>query len=100
MPGDPETNDPLLRVIAELRADLNQWIDEQLAYVKERVEEPNPPRTMRPTPVLNLTEAVPPAPVEADRVQPLDPRQRLDALAKRLDHRRRLSSGPTPERAD
>jgi hypothetical protein len=34
------------------------------------------------------------------KVRALDPRQRLDALAKHLDHRLRLANVPAPERTD
>jgi hypothetical protein len=96
MPGATESNDPLLRTIAELRTDVNQLIDEQVAYLKERVEDLTPPRALRPAPVLNVTEP----PDEAAKARSLDPRQRLDALAKHLDHRLRLANVPTPERAE
>ena len=94
MPSDTESNDPLLRAIAELRSDVNHLIDEQVAYVKERVEELTPPRGPRPAPVLNVTEP----PEELAKGRSLDPRQRLDALAKHLDHRLRVANVPAPER--
>jgi hypothetical protein len=96
MPSDVEVNDPLLRSIAELRAELNGLIDEQVAYVKERVEEPAPPRVLRAAPAMNVTEPV----EEVPRVRALDPRQRLDALAKHLDHRLRLANVPAADRSE
>jgi hypothetical protein len=97
MPSDPESDDPLLRAIDELRADVNHLIDEQVTYVKDRVEDLTPPRPLRTAPVLNAAE---PAPVEVPKARSLDPRQRLDALAKHLDHRLRLANVPAPERAE
>jgi hypothetical protein len=94
MPSDHEVNDPLLRSIAELRAELNSLIDEQVAYVKERVEEPVAPRVLRPAPPMSVSvsvNAIEP-PEEVGTVRALDPRQRLDALAKHLDHRLRLAT--------
>jgi hypothetical protein len=96
MPSDHEVNDPLLRSIAELRAELNSLIDEQVAYVKERVEEPVAPRVLRTAPVLSVTEP----PEEVATVRSLDPRQRLDALAKHLDHRLRLAGTGPAERSE
>src|SRR4051794_16097402 len=52
MPGGPESNDSLLRAIAELRVDLNHLIDEQVAYVKDRVGELAPARGLRMPPAL------------------------------------------------
>jgi hypothetical protein len=96
MVGDHEAGDPLLRSIAELRVELNSLIDEQVAYVKERVEPPVAPRVLRAAPVLSMTEP----PEEAAAVRSLDPRQRLDALAKHLDHRLRLASVAPTERPE
>jgi hypothetical protein len=96
MPSDHEANDPLLRSIAELRAEVKLLIDEQVAYVKERGEEPPAPRSLRAAPVMSMAEP----PEEVARVRALDPRQRLDALAKHLDHRLRLANVPTSERSE
>lgn len=96
MPSDPEANDPLLRTIAELRIEMNHLIDEQVALVKERVEEPAPTRPLRAAPVMSVPEI----PEEATKLRSLDPRQRLDALAKHLDHRLRLANVPAPERTE
>jgi hypothetical protein len=99
MPSDAESND-LLRAIAELRIDVNRLIDEQVAQVKARVEEPAtspmPPRAMRLAPVPK----VPDPPDESGNGRTLDPRQRLDALAKHLDHRLRQANGPAAERTE
>ena len=100
MPSDPEVNDPLLRALAELRVEMNQLIDEQVAYVKERVEDPVSHRVLRAAPVMaapvmSVTEPA----EEVAKARSLDPRQRLDALAKHLDHRLRLANAPAPERA-
>src|SRR5262245_33477699 len=98
MPSDPESDD-LLRAIAELRIDVNRLIDEQVARVKERAEEPAtappPARTLRPAPVPNVPEP----PDDVGKGRTLDPRQRLDALAKHLDHRLRQANGQAAERA-
>lgn len=104
MPGDAEGHDPMLLAIAELRIDVNRLIDEQVARVKGRAGESTPPRPARlspiaipiagPAPVLNDTAA----PDEAAGGRTLDPRQRLDALAKHLDHRLRQGNGPSNER--
>jgi hypothetical protein len=91
-----ESDDPLLRAIAELRTDLLHLIDDQVAYWKERVEDPTPPRAVRPVSVLNVAE---PQEVAA-KARSLDPRQRLDALAKHLDHRLRLANVPAPDRVE
>ena len=96
MPGDFEDNDPLLRAIAELRADMHQLIDEQVKSIKERIEDLAPPRALRAAPVLNGTEP----PDETSKVRSLDPRQRLDALARHLDHKLRLANVPAPDRAE
>jgi hypothetical protein len=96
MPSDHEVNDPFLRWIAELRVELNSLIDEQVAYVKERVEEPVAPRVLRTVPVLSVPEPA----EEVATVRSLDPRQRLDALAKHLDHRLRLANVPSAERSE
>jgi hypothetical protein len=96
MSSATESDDPLLRAIAELRTDLLHLIDDQVAYWKERVEELPPPRAVRPAPVLNVAE---PQEVAA-KARPLDPRQRLDALAKHLDHRLRLANVPAPDRVE
>jgi hypothetical protein len=92
MPSDHEVNDPFLRSIAELRIEMNCLIDEQVAYVKQRVEEPVPPRMPRPAPVRSGPEP----PEEVAAVRSLDPRQRLDALARHLDHRLRLANVNVP----
>jgi hypothetical protein len=94
MSSDPEVNDSLLRTIAELRTEVNHLIDEQVAYVKERVEEPVSPRVLRAAPVTSVAESD----KDIVKVRSLDPRQRLDALAKHLDHRLRLANVPVPER--
>jgi hypothetical protein len=60
------------------------------------VEDMTPPRASRLAPALNVTEP----PDEAAKVRTLDPRQRLDALAKHLDHRLRLANVPAPDRAE
>jgi hypothetical protein len=96
MPSDHEVSDPFLRSIAELRVELNTLIDEQVAYVKERVEEPVVPRVLRTVPVMSVTEP----PEEVATVRSLDPRQRLDALAKHLDHRLRLANTAPAERSE
>jgi len=96
MPSDSEVIDPLLRAITDLRSELNHLIDEQVASVKERWEEPLSLRTPRSTPVPVVTEA----PEEVAKPRALDPKQRLDALAKHLDHRLRQANAPGPERAD
>ena len=88
MTGDAEVSDPLLRAIAELRTDVNLLIDEQVALVKDRVEELTPPRSVRSAPAMNATATE--APDEGTKARSLDPRQRLDALAKHLDHKLRL----------
>ena len=80
MPNDPGAGDPLVRAIAECRAELDRLIDDQAALLNGREEplraEPRARRAPRPAPVSD-----PPEPVSDD------PRQRLDALAKRLDGR-------------
>jgi len=96
MSSDLEVNDSLLRTIAELRSEVNHLIDEQVAYVKERVEEPVSPRVLRAAPAASATEP----PKDVAKVRSLDPRQRLDALAKHLDHRLRLANVPAPERTE
>jgi hypothetical protein len=97
MPSDHEVNDPLLRSIAELRAEVNLLINEQVAYVRGRMEAPPGARGPRVGPsVMSVTEP----PEEVTQVRPLDPRQRLDALAKHLDHRLRLASVTAPERTE
>jgi hypothetical protein len=112
--------DPLLRAIAELRVDLNHLINEQIACVKERWEEPPVLRSLRTAPSLTPVPAAAPAPASVPASTPapapalvvadvpeaaakprtLDPRQRLDALAKRLDHRARQAIVPGAERAE
>jgi hypothetical protein len=97
MPGDAEIDDPLLRAIAELRDEVNRLIDEQVASAKERdrAGEPSPAHARRPAPSPSMAAAT----AEPARARPLDPSQRLDALARHLDHRRRLNGSPTPDRA-
>jgi hypothetical protein len=96
MAGDLEDDDPLLRAIAELRTEVNQLIDEQVSYVKDRVEEQPVHRPFRLAPVSTATEPS----AEPAKVRTLDPRERLDALAKHLDHRLRQASLPAAERSD
>jgi hypothetical protein len=96
MSSDPEVNDSLLRTIAELRSEVNHMIDEQVAYVRDRVEEPVSPRVLRAAPVASVTEP----PKEVTKGRALDPRQRLDALAKHLDHRLRLANVPGSEKTE
>jgi hypothetical protein len=110
MASDPEVNDPLLRAIAELRSDVNLLIDEQLAYVKDRLEDLVTSRALRAAPVAVqvavpvavpvAVASVPEPPEETSRARTLDPRQRLDALAKHLDHRLRQANVPPPERTE
>jgi len=93
MSSDLEVNDSLLRTIAELRSEVNHLIDEQVAFVKERVEEPVSPR-------------VPAGGAGRERDRSSEGRsprsgrstrgQRLDALAKHLDHRLRLANVRRP----
>ena len=75
MPHDPGAGDPLLRAIADCRVVLDRLIDEQVSRLSG-LEEPKPRRTTKPAPVTP-----PPSPDLGD------PRERLDALAKRLDGR-------------
>jgi hypothetical protein len=96
MSSDVEDDDSLLRAIAEFRSEVNHLIDEQLAYVKDRVEEPSAHRPFRSAPVPTVTEP----PAEPAKVRTLDPRERLDALAKHLDHRLRQASLPGADRPD
>jgi hypothetical protein len=96
MSSELEDDDPLLRAIAEFRSEVNHLIYEQLAYVKDRVEEPSNHRPFRAAPVPTVTEP----PAEPAKVRSLDPRERLDALAKHLDHRLRQASLPGAERSD
>jgi hypothetical protein len=96
MSSDPEVNDALLRTIAELRSEVNHLIDEQVAHVRERVEEPVSSRPLRAAPVVSAAEP----PDEPGKGRSLDPRQRLDALAKHLDHRLRLAHVPAADRID
>ncbi len=96
MSSDIEVNDSLLRTIAELRSEVKHLIDEQVAYVKERVEEPASPRVLRAAPAASVTEPT----QDITKARSLDPRQRLDALAKHLDHRLRLANVPVPEQAE
>jgi hypothetical protein len=98
MATELEVNNPLLQELAELRAEVNQLIDEQVAYVKERVEDLSLPRPLRATPLPIAGVSEPPE--ESVRGRTLDPRQRLDALAKHLDHRLRLANVPTTERVE
>jgi hypothetical protein len=96
MSSEPDVSDSLLRTIAELRAEVNLLIDEQVAYVKERVEEPIAPRVLRTAPVATVAEP----PKDAAKPRSLDPKSRLDALAKHLDHRLRLANVPAQERTE
>jgi hypothetical protein len=96
MPSDPEENDPLLRALAELRQEVNSLIDEQVAQVKERVQESNVSRPLRPAVVMNVAEPT----EDVAKARALDPRQRLDALAKHLDHRLRLANVPVADRGE
>ncbi len=105
MPGGPAVDDPMLRAIAELRLEFQHLIEEQI--VRARGVEP-----CRPEPILNtaaarrlialsiaahapapLTEA-PGEPNERVEARPLDPRERLNALARHLDHRLRQAGNP------
>jgi hypothetical protein len=96
VPNVLESDDPLLRAIADLRVDMNHLIDEQVNSIKERLDEQAQPRTLRPAPVPIVTEP----PDETSKVREIDPRQRLEALAKHLDHRLRLANVPGAERKD
>src|SRR3954452_4721925 len=98
MTGDTDPQDPLQRAIVELRLELSRMIDEQVAYLKERTEEIAPPRPSRPSPSPSPSAVMAEPPDEVARARALDPRQRLDALAKHLDNRRRLANAPAPER--
>jgi outer membrane biosynthesis protein TonB len=107
----------LLQTIAELRADVNRLIDEQLTRVRtleeKRVVEagaerrftapPPPPTPAPPAPLPPPVVRAPrPQPAVKPREQPAelptkpetdDPSQRLDALARHLDGRLRRASG-------
>src|SRR4051794_29073765 len=96
MPSDPQSNDPMLREIAKLRIDVNHLIDEQITFVKGWAEELAPPRGLRTAPAPNVPEP----PDETAKGRAADPRQRLDALAKHLDHRLRLANVPSTERPE
>jgi hypothetical protein len=96
MSSDIEVVDPLLQAIAELRSDVNRLIDEQVASVKERIEELASYRPLRVAPIQAAPEPAP----ETSKPRSLDPRQRLDALAKHLDHRLRQATGPGVERGE
>jgi hypothetical protein len=101
MSSDPELDDSLVRTLAELRRELNHLIDEQVSYLKERQEEPISARAAMPRPAPAVVAAPsPPEPPDDARARGLDPRQRLDALAKHLDHRRRQANGTGPERGE
>jgi hypothetical protein len=94
--SDSELCDPLLRAIGDLRIDVLQLIDEQISYVKQRVDELSATSTPRPVPV----QPIPEVPEETLKDRNLDPRKRLDALAKHLDHRLRQVNVPPLERSD
>jgi hypothetical protein len=96
MSSDSELSDPLLRAIGELRMDVLQLIDEQIAHVKQRVDELPSAPALRPAPVPPIPET----PEETPKDRTLDPRKRLDALAKHLDHRLRQVNVPPAERVD
>ncbi len=102
MENDSGAGDPLLRAIAEFRAELNRLIDEQIERLGSPEESPraeplddrscdayaSPPRLEART---RLGPRTTPAPEPAPAGPPGDPRQRLEALAKRLDGRRRAA---------
>ena len=94
--SDSELSDPLLRAIGDLRMDVLQLIDEQISYVKQRVDELSSTPAPRPVPV----QPIPEIPEETPKDRSLDPRKRLDALAKHLDHRLRQVNVPPLERCD
>jgi hypothetical protein len=78
--------DPLLRAIADFRDEINRMFDEPVVQLRVRTSDFVPP--------ISVVSA--PEPSDEGRSRTADPRPRLDALAKHLDLRRRIGSGPAP----
>jgi hypothetical protein len=92
MSVDEEGADLLIGAIGEFREELIQWIDNQLAQLRER-------ETRFAVPVNGNGSGTLPA---AEPVAGSDARHRLDALARQLNERLRNNeeSPRKPERAD
>jgi hypothetical protein len=76
----------LLRAIADFRDEVNRILDEPVVRLSVRTGDFVAP--------INVFSA--PEPSDESRSRASDPRPRLDALAKHLDLRRRVGSGPAP----
>lgn len=92
MSVDEEGEDPLLGTIAEFREELIQWIDTQLAQLRERDT-----RLVVPAAVNGSGTSA-----AAESVAGGDARHRFDALARQLGERLRNTeeSPKKPERAE
>jgi hypothetical protein len=103
--------DPLLSALADLRTDLNRWLDAELQRLSESgpssvsaqamlpevntvATRPAPKARDESTVIVKTATAAGTDPVNPEPMQQADdPRQRLDALAKHLDRRMRRSRG-------
>jgi hypothetical protein len=85
MSHDSEVSDALSWAIGEFREELLLWIDTELSRLRE--QEPAEKAARRPV--------IPPEPKSAlePRAPVSNPRQRLDALARLLDHRLKQARG-------
>jgi len=93
MPRALPSEDPLLPAIAALRQEVDRLIDEQIALVTDKLEEVATSRIVLDLPKASQRVGQTAAGVPRERRNPprgeVDPKQRLDALAKRLDGRMR-----------
>jgi hypothetical protein len=86
MSNDVEAPDPLSSAIGEFRKELLDWIETELVRLRERAQTDE--ETTRPP------GALPERQIDRDPRPPLsNPRQRLDALARLLDHKLKQPQG-------
>ena len=92
--------DPLLRAVADLRAEVDRVIDAEIARLGQAAPRPEPvngrhaPAAVRP-PIAAPEPASGEVPLPAPEAEDGDPGKRLDALAQRLEGRLRRSREKT-----
>jgi hypothetical protein len=102
MSKDEGPADLLVEAIGEFRQELIEWIDFQMNLLCEREARPEPQAATAPAAESRIVPQRPGPAEAAEAPAQADSRHRLDAVARRLGERLRLSeeSRKGPERTD